>query len=256
MNGPPAEQAFLQNYDPSKYERPSVTADIIVFTINENDRLSLLMIQRGGHPYKGCWALPGGFLMAGKESAEEAAARELFEETGIQSAYLKQLYTFSQPGRDPRTHVISVAYTALIPRGRLQFKAGDDARDARLFAVWLEGDALLLRCGETTLTEQDLAFDHAEIIKTAVRRLRGRIDYEPDAFALLQNSSAFTIFELMKCFEAIKDTSLDLPNFRKMFTRNYLNTGRAAPLGRTRQDKGRKAAALYRLEQQVAQALL
>lgn len=240
-----AEKAFLREYDASKYERPSVTADIIIFTLDDQGRLSLLLIRRGGHPYKDCWALPGGFLIAGKESAEEAAARELYEETGIKGAYLKQLYTFSRPDRDPRTHVISVAYTALIPRGRLQFNAGDDAKEAKFFAVYMDGDTLSLTSEKMALSERDLAFDHAEIIKMAINRLRGRIEYEPDAFELLKNKASFTIFELKQIFEAIKDKKLDTGNFRKMFFRNYIDTGFAAPLGEARQDKGRKAAALY-----------
>lgn len=249
MNEQSREQDFLRAYDASQYERPSVTADIIIFTVDEKSRLSLLLIRRGGHPYKDRWALPGGFLNAGQESADAAAARELFEETGIQNAYLKQLYTFSDPDRDPRTHVISIAYTALIPQGKLQFKAGDDAKDARMFAIYFQNGSLSLVSGSVTLSEEDLAFDHAEIIKTAIRRLRGRIDYEPDAFELLQNKAAFTIFELKQIFETIKDTSLDTANFRKMFFRNYVNTGIASSLGRTRQDKGRRAAALYCMNQ-------
>lgn len=243
------EQEFLQKYDASKYERPSVTADICIFTLSPENRLSILLIRRGGHPYQGCWALPGGFLNAGQESAEQAAARELQEETGIENAYLRQLYTFSRPDRDPRTHVISVAYTALIPRGRLAFQAGDDAAEARLFAVRLADGVLTLEAGSSRITERELAFDHAGVIKMAVQRLRGRIDYEPDAFELLEDKTAFTIFDLVQVFEAIKDTELDLPNFRKMFARNYLNTGIAAPLGRTRRDKGRRAAALYCLNE-------
>ena len=249
MNEQSREQDFLRAYDASQYERPSVTADIIIFTVDEKSRLSLLLIRRGGHPYKDRWALPGGFLNAGQESADAAAARELFEETGIQNAYLKQLYTFSDPDRDPRTHVISIAYTALIPQGKLQFKAGDDAKDARLFAIYFQNGSLSLVSGSVTLSEEDLAFDHAEIIKTAIRRLRGRIDYEPDAFELLQNKAAFTIFELKQIFETIKDTSLDTANFRKMFFRNYVNTGIASSLGQTRRDKGRRAAALYCMNQ-------
>ena len=249
VNEQSREQDFLRAYDASQYERPSVTADIIIFTVDEKSRLSLLLIRRGGHPYKDRWALPGGFLNAGQESADAAAARELFEETGIQNAYLKQLYTFSDPDRDPRTHVISIAYTALIPQGKLQFKAGDDAKDARLFAIYFQNGSLSLVSGSVTLSEEDLAFDHAEIIKTAIRRLRGRIDYEPDAFELLQNKAAFTIFELKQIFETIKDTSLDTANFRKMFFRNYVNTGIASSLGQTRRDKGRRAAALYCMNQ-------
>lgn len=245
MNGQNREQEFLREYDASQYERPSVTADIIIFTVDEKNRLSLLLIRRGGYPYRDHWALPGGFLNAGKESADDAAARELFEETGVRGAYLQQLYTFSRPDRDPRTHVISIAYTALIPRGRLRFQAGDDAEDARLFAIYFQGGALSLVSRHLTLSEKDLAFDHAEIIKTAVLRLRGRIDYEPDAFELLEDKTSFTIFELKQIFETIKDTSMDTANFRKMFFRNYVNTGIASSLGRTRRDKGRRAAALY-----------
>lgn len=247
VNGQSTEQEFLREYDASRYERPSVTADIIIFTVDEKNRLSLLLIRRGGYPYQNCWALPGGFLNAGKESADAAAARELYEETGIQNAYLKQLYTFSEPDRDPRTHVISVAYTALIPRGKLRFQAGDDAKDARLFAIYFQDGILSLVSEHMALSEKDLAFDHAEIIKTAILRLRGRIDYEPDAFELLEDKTAFTIFELKQIFETIKDTSLDTANFRKMFFRNYVNTGVASALGMTRQDKGRRAAALYRM---------
>lgn len=249
MNEQSRERDFLREYDASKYERPSVTADIIIFTVDEKNRLSLLLIRRGGYPYKDCWALPGGFLNAGKESADEAAARELFEETGIRNAYLKQLYTFSRPDRDPRTHVISIAYTALIPRGKLQFQAGDDAKDARLFAIYFQDGVLSLASDSLTLSEKELAFDHAEIIKTAILRLRGRIDYEPDAFELLESKMAFTIFELKQIFETIKDTTLDTANFRKMFFRNYVNTGIASSLGRTRRDKGRRAAALYCMKQ-------
>ncbi len=248
MDKPGTEQTFAGQHDTAEYERPCVTADIILFTVGEDGRLSLLMVRRGAPPFKGCWALPGGFLNAGQESAEEAAARKLYEEAGIQNAYLRQLYTFSRPDRDPRTHVVSVAYTALIPRGRLHFSAGDDAEEARLFAVSLDNGVLLLTHKGQTLCEPELAFDHAEIIKTAVCRLRGRINYEPDAFELLKDKTEFTIFELKQVFETIKGTSLDPANFRKMFARNYVNTGMAVPLGRTRRDKGRKAAALYCLK--------
>ena len=126
---------FLKTYDASEYERPSVTADIVVLTLDSSDELSILLIKRGEYPFKGCWAIPGGFLQAGKESIDEAAARELKSETNIDNVYLKQLYTFGNPGRDPRTTVISVAYTALVPKHMLDIKAGDDAQDARLFKI-------------------------------------------------------------------------------------------------------------------------
>lgn len=213
--------------------------------MEERGRLSVLLIRRGGEPYKDRWALPGGFLQAGRESAEQTAARELWEETGVRDAYLKQLYTFSHPKRDPRTHVISIAYTALIPRGKLRFKAGDDAKEARLFSIYLQDGRLSLAAEGLTLSEEDLAFDHVDILKTAVQRLRGRIDYEPDAFELLEDKAAFTVFELKQIFETIKDTAMDPANFRKMFLRNYVNTGLVSPLGQVKKEKGRRAAALY-----------
>ena len=235
------EELFLKNYDASKYERPSVTADIIIFTIDEDDELNILLIKRGGFPYKGFWAIPGGFLEVGKESIDEAAARELEEETGIKHAYLKQLYTFGKPGRDPRTTVISVAYTALIPKKMLSGKAGDDASDAKLFKIKEVEDGFIFVNDKLTLTETELAFDHSEIVRTAITRLRGRIDYEADAFDLLRDKKSFTISELKRIYETIKNKSLDLPNFRKAFFRNYVDTGIVTATDQTALTKGRSA---------------
>ena len=240
-----SEAQFLASYDASKYERPSVTADIVVLALDASDALSVLLIQRGGHPYQGCWALPGGFLQAGKESLEQAAARELFEETGIEGADLRQLATFSNPARDPRTHVVSVAYTALVPKGALAFRAGDDAAAARMFHVRLKNGKLSLDAGDFTLSERDLAFDHAEILKTAIMRLRNRIDYEPDAFHLLADKDAFTVYELKQAYEAIKGCAIDNANFRKTCAKAWLEKGVMSPSGSARKDKGRRAAALY-----------
>ena len=113
------EEQFLASYRPGDYERPSVAADMVIFTVTdaeeENYRklakkeLRILLIRRGGHPYLGCWALPGGFVRP-TETTEQAAARELREETGVSEVYLEQLYTFSKPDRDPRTRVMSCSY--------------------------------------------------------------------------------------------------------------------------------------------------
>ncbi|MBO4514124.1 MAG: NUDIX hydrolase, partial [Lachnospiraceae bacterium] len=129
------EKAFLENYDPDKYKKPSVTADVVTLTVDEQDQLCILLIKRGGYPYKGKWALPGGFMNTDEESVTQAARRELYEETGVQDVSLRQLYTFSQPGRDPRMHVVSVAYTALVPKGSLKVRAGDDAWEAEVFRI-------------------------------------------------------------------------------------------------------------------------
>ena len=239
------EKAFLEKYDASKFERPSVTTDIVILTLDASDELNILLIKRGEYPYKDRWAIPGGFLAAGKESIDEAAARELKSETNIDNVFLKQLYTFGNPGRDPRTTVISVAYTALVPKHMLDIKAGDDAEDAKLFTIKYDVNGIIFTNENTVITENDLAFDHAEIIKMAITRLRNRIDYEDDAFNLLRDKNEFTISELKRIYETIKNRSLDLPNFRKTFLRDYVSTGKVTDLNRTEVSKG-KPARLYK----------
>lgn len=134
------EQQFLAQYQKEKdqYEKPSVTTDIVVFTVSqERPALELLLIQRKHHPYKDCWALPGGFMDI-DESLEQAVQRELAEETGITNIYAEQLYTWSDVARDPRMRILSASYMALTPKDKLQLKAGDDARDAGWFTVKTE----------------------------------------------------------------------------------------------------------------------
>ena len=244
------EKEFLDNFRAEDYKRPSVTADIVIFTLDEDNDLNILLINRKGYPFKDHWALPGGFLQVDEESTDETAERELYEETGINNVFLKQLYTFSKPDRDPRTHVISVAYTALIPKSKLTIKAGDDAKDARLFKIKYDIDGINFTNSDLTLTEKDLAFDHKEIIRTAITRIRGRIDYEPDAFELLKDKSEFTIYELKCIHESIKNETLDTANFRKSFIRNYLNTGFCVDLGRKCKNTGKRAAELYAVNEQ------
>jgi len=138
------EEEFLKSYDSSKYEKPSVTVDVLIFTIldekSENYRklddkkLSLLLIKRGGHPFIDKWAIPGGFVNM-NESLDEGAKRELKEETSVENVYLEQLYTYGDVNRDPRTRVISSAYMALVSSEKINIKAGDDASDVRWFNV-------------------------------------------------------------------------------------------------------------------------
>lgn len=240
------EKDFLTNYKPSEYKRPSVTADVVVFTLDGDNDLNILLIKRNGFPFKDHWAIPGGFLNVDEESVDETAVRELYEETGIKDVFLKQLYTFSDPNRDPRMHVISVAYTALVPKNQLSVKAGDDAKDARLFKIKYDIDGIRFISNDIVLSEDMLAFDHKEIIRTAIMRIRGRIDYEPDAFELLKDKSEFTIYELKRIYESIKNTTLDTANFRKSFIRNYVNTGVCTPLNKKCEDTGCRAATLYK----------
>ena len=176
------ETEFLRQYDPDRYEKPAVTVDMLIFTVNpERDSLELLMIERGGHPYLGKWALPGGFVEM-NESLEEAAARELKEETGLSDIYMEQLFTFGDVDRDPRMRVISVAYMALVSKDKLHPVAGDDAANVKWFTIKTqEDDSLILLAKGVTLTEESIAFDHEKVIKTALQRLRNKVEYTDTA---------------------------------------------------------------------------
>ncbi len=195
-----SDQDFLATYNPADYDRPSVTVDIVIFTVREND-LKVLLIQRKGPPYQGVWALPGGFINMG-ESLEAAALRELHEETGVQEVYLEQLYTFGDPGRDPRTRVITVAYLALVEAGQVRpLQAGSDAAQARWFSMY---------------GLPDLAFDHRAILDYALQRLRSKLEYTNVAFQLVPEK--FTLRELQRIYEIIWNEKLDKRNFRKRLT--------------------------------------
>ena len=243
------EREFLMAYDPEKYKKPSVTADVVALMVNEEDQLCILLIKRGGYPYKGKWALPGGFMMTDEESVTQAAKRELFEETGVGDVSLRQLYTFSDPDRDPRMHVVSVAYTALLPKGSLKVRAGDDAWEAEVFRITYDVDGMTFLGGSTQIKEADLAFDHARIIRMAIKRLRSRIKYEPDAFWLLRDKNEFAISELKVIYETILNEKVDLANFRKAFLRDYVDTGRVRPLNK--KSHAKRPAMLYDLTEDL-----
>lgn len=207
------EEEFLRKYRHQKYVKPSVTVDLVVFTVLDSD-LKVLLIKRRGHPDQGKWALPGGFVDVGDghdnqgESVEEAAHRELAEETGLPegSCYLEQLFTFGKPYRDPRMRVITVAYYALVSSDQVaRTRAGDDAAEAKWFSVASEVPNL------------DLAFDHEDILRVAVERIRGKLDYCPLAFELVPET--FTITELRAVHEAVKGETYDNANFRRRFKR-------------------------------------
>src|SRR5262245_39045522 len=151
-----------------RFPRPALTVDMAVFGYDGNV-LELLLIERGLEPFKGRWALPGGFVHI-DESVDEAARRELLEETGLDDVYLEQLYTFGALERDPRERVVSVAYVALVERSKHAPTAASDAKRAEWFAV----KAL-----------PKLAFDHDAIVATALTRLRGKVRYQPIGFELL-----------------------------------------------------------------------
>lgn len=242
------EQQFLNDYNPAEYEKPSVTVDNLIFSIKDN-HLQILLIKRGGYPYKDCWAIPGGFVEI-NESLEEAAERELYEETNLKDIYLEQLYTFGNVDRDPRMRVISVAYMALVPRDKLKVNAGDDAAEAEIFDVLVSGDRNLIyfqnKDKNIFVSSNDLAFDHSEIIRIAIERLRGKISYTNIAFSLLKDKDCFTIFELKKIHEIILGKKLDLPNFRRSFKREFIDTNKVAEVGQTA-SLGKRMSTAYKL---------
>lgn len=173
-----------------------VTVDVVIFTVRD-DALQLLLVQRGTTPFKDRWALPGGFIRE-HEPLEQAALRELEEETGVRDVYLEQLYTFGDPGRDPRGRVITVAYYALIASDRQTLAAGTDAAAARW---WPAG------------SPPPLAFDHRDILEYAVERLRNKLEYTTVGFQLLP--ARFTLTQLQRVYEAILGRALDKRNFRR-----------------------------------------
>jgi len=179
-----------------EHPHPAVTTDIVIFTIRREE-LEVLLVKRGGDPYQGYWALPGGFVDI-DEDLEACALRELEEETGVTGVYLEQLYTFGAPDRDPRERVISVTYYAMVPAERVNPQAASDADDVG----WFEVDRL-----------PPLAFDHESIIAMAHKRLASKLDYSTIALQFMPER--FTLRELQQVYESILGETLDKRNFRK-----------------------------------------
>lgn len=280
------EEEFLKAYRPGDYEKPSVAVDMVIFTAGElqenNYRklpgkdLQILLIRRSGHPCLGKWALPGGFVEP-EETTEQAARRELMEETGVGNIYLEQLYTFSEPHRDPRTWVMSCSYMALADKSRLDVHAGDDAGEAGWFSVHLETvscektdtddggieETIMLKLtlisenetlsaellkiirrspagieNQVTITSCDgIAFDHARIITYACERLRGKVQYTDIALNLMPEY--FTLTQLQQIYEII----LDKPLIKAPFRRKYGIL--AKPTEMLTSDAGHRPSRLY-----------
>jgi ADP-ribose pyrophosphatase YjhB (NUDIX family) len=282
-----SEEEFLKTYDAGEFERPSVTVDMLVFTIRSGEQenyrklaqpeLGLLLIRRGGHPFLGQWALPGGFVSM-QESLEEAARRELQTETGLDDIYLEQLYTWGDVDRDPRTRVISCSYMSLVDSSELQLQAGDDASEASWFRVeqrLIEEKRHIHERGRVTerrlqliltheteqlsavvetmdqvegrvrsssirlLDVQGIAFDHARIIHYALERLRSKIEYTDIAFNLMPEK--FTLTALQKVYEIISGKKLLAAAFRRKMADWVLETGEYTS------SAGHRPSRLYRL---------
>ena len=280
------EEEFLKTYDASKFERPSVTVDMLIFTVTDEEKknyrklpekvLRLLMIKRGDHPYIGQWALPGGFVNI-DESMDEAAQRELKEETNIDNIYMEQLYTWGDVGRDVRTRIISTSYMSLVDSDTLDVKADDDADDAKWFNVSCKvfqeqrtvtpGGYILQRLFKLTLSNEEdslsatvkivktvenrvtkiereivemsgIAFDHAKIIEYGIERLRNKIEYTDIAFNLMPER--FTLTELQQVYEIILDTELLKANFRRKISDMVVETNEYT------KDEGHRPSKLFR----------
>lgn len=262
------EEEFLKEYSPGNYERPSVTTDILVFTVKNKENpdirkadkknLRILLIKRKDHPYIGQWAIPGGFVDI-HESLEEAAERELKEETDLENIYFEQLATYGNVNRDPRMRVISVAYMALIPDKHLKPRAGDDADDVEWFNIsreqikssesediWflnlindnndiritykviekhirrgksLEVETVVM---QQSLTEDSLAFDHYRIIVDALQRLKNKIQYTAIAFNLVDEF--FTRSEIKSIYEVILNRKFDHTELWRMIKDKVIET--------------------------------
>ena len=252
------EEEFLKNYKPYNYERPSLTVDMILFTLDDEEEkdlkkvpekvLKVLLIKRKNHPFKSCWAIPGGFVDI-NENIEDAVYRELKEETNIDNVYLEQLYTWGDVNRDPRMRVVSTSYMALVNKENINVKAGDDAADAAWFTIKkkiiktedtkiisqiiLENVAEDIKIVyeitenieikgynknskfEIKLIEGDrgLAFDHVKILNYSLERMRNKVQYTTIAFSLLPKE--FTLMELQQVYELLLGRTLIKQNFRR-----------------------------------------
>jgi 8-oxo-dGTP diphosphatase len=225
-----SEAGVPAEYDPSQFPAFAVTVDAVILTMSDG-RLNVLLVRRGVPPFEGMWAIPGGFKPP-DETLDEAAQRELAEETGVHGgSVLRQFGAYGDPGRDPRMNVVTVAYLAVL-REVGDIVARTDAADARLVPVSDVLDGKI-----------DLAFDHARIVRDAVERVR--IDLERTGVATAFLGPTFTLAELRAVYEAVWGVRLDAANFRRSVVTEdgwVIATGRRARPG----SAGGKPAELYR----------
>ena len=203
-------------------DRHAVAVDVALFTIQDAS-LKVLLVKRNAPPFRGAWSLPGGFVRR-DESVDEAALRELQEETSIRTVYLEQLYTFGDLDRDPRGRVISVSYYAVVDWEQFRISAGRQMSGTKWFAV-------------NRLPA--LAFDHRDIVHAALERLRNKVNYTSVAFQLLPKK--FTLSELQRAYEVIMGQRLDKRNFRK----KMLQLGMLRDTKEQRSEGRRRPARLY-----------
>jgi 8-oxo-dGTP diphosphatase len=238
------EATFLAAYDPSAFERPSLTVDLVLLTVQDG-RLQVLLLERPFHPAAGRLALPGTFVGI-NESLDAAVARLVDDRIGLEDVFVEQLYTFGAPDRDPRMRIVTVAYYALVAPERLTELADPSLRTATISVPW-DGTA----GGEVQVEEEsgrirELAFDHAGIIGMAVARLRGKLDYAPVGFQLLPET--FTLRRL----QAVHETISGHPQNKDSFRRRMLASGDLEATGILENAVGHRPAELYRFARRSA----
>ena len=213
-----------------------IAVDAIVFGYSKNDGVAVLLIQRKYEPFKNSWAIPGGFVLE-DESLEEGVKRELLEETGISVNYLEQLYTFGEPGRDPRQRIVSVAYFGLVKASLYQqLKASTDAENAKWFSI---------------KNLPSLAFDHKEILAVAIERLRTKVRYQPIGFELLDKKFPFS--DLEKLYTALLDREIN----RRNFSKKILSFGFLEETGELSKSEGKgRPSKMYQFNQKRYRELL
>lgn len=215
-----------------EYERPALATDCVLFGFDGGE-LKLLLLKREKQPFENAWALPGGFVYM-QETTEESAKRILHEKAGIRKVFIEQLYTFSKLDRDPRERIVSVTYFALVNKSQYQLVAGRDTVQAEWHPI---------------SNIPKLGFDHADIVKLAVERLKGKVRYQPIGFELLD--SKFTLSQLQLLYEAILQTSIDKRNFRK----KIIGMGLLKQLDEKEKNVAHKAAFYYSFDKKAYQEL-
>lgn len=231
---------FLASYDPTAFDRPSLTVDLVLMSVVAG-RPAVLLMQRREHPFAGHWALPGSFVGM-EESLDAAAARVLHDKAHLDGAWLEQLYTFGAPGRDPRMRIVTTAYFALLPAARFTeaVRADPQLTLAAVDVPWPGETGGPVQALDGEGTALPLAFDHGEILSLAMLRLRGKLDWSAIAFALLPGR--FTLRELQDVHEAILGTPLNKPAFR----RRMLDKGWLQPTGTRTAGSASRPAELFR----------
>ncbi len=239
--GSPAEneETFLETYDPSVFERPSVAVDVVALTTS-GGALHAVVLRRRNYPFKARWALPGNFVRM-DESLDAAAARILHEKAGLDDVFLEQLYTFGDPTRDPRTRVIAVTYYALVDRARLESALPEGGVLARIHVPWAGETGGPVELFDTSGAEHSMGFDHEDIIGMAVKRIRGKLGYTPIGFQLLPTS--FTLRQLQEVHETVLGRPLNKDSFR----RRMLASGLLEATGDRERGVGHRPAELYRI---------